>query len=73
LVHARAERVLEEQQPRGRVAAACLLPILASERFLDRLHRYDYQLTNRNLRNSGLFDPVLGAAQTLTAFVQGRY
>jgi phytoene/squalene synthetase len=71
LVHARAERVQEE--PRGRVAAACLLPILASERFLERLHRYDYQLTNRNLRNSGLFDPAFGAAQTLTAFVQGRY
>jgi hypothetical protein len=30
-------------------------------------------LTNRNLRNSGLFDPAFGAAQTLTAFVQGRY
>ena len=57
----------------GKHAVAVFLPAVASETFLNRLESKHYDLTDKNLRHTGLFDRFAGIASMVTAFYQDRY
>jgi hypothetical protein len=57
----------------GKHTMAALLPALPSETFLNRLESYQYDLTNRNLRNVSLVEHIQCATNILQASYQNRY
>jgi hypothetical protein len=57
----------------GKHAVAVFLPAVASETFLNRLKSKHYDLTDKNLRHTGLFDRFVGIACMVTAFHQDRF
>lgn len=70
----RPQIILEQQQNSASASAtACLLPVLASESFLQRLEQYDFQLTDRDLRNTGLWQQSRETASMITAFLQSKF
>lgn len=74
LVQARELRSAVLNEPNGERAAACLLPtLLPSEAFLHRLERHHYDLTDRNLRHTGLVEHGLCAARIVAAYYQSKY
>ena len=61
------------EQPDGNKAVAAMLPGLASETFLDRLGEKEFNLTDRNLRNVGLFEQTACAAKMVGAYFRRQY
>jgi phytoene/squalene synthetase len=66
----RAEILLE---PQGKKAVSVLLPGLASDSFLNRLEKSQYQLTDRNLRNVGRLEHAVCAGRMIAAYYQQTY
>ena len=76
LAHLQQARELREavlHEPGGEVAVACLLPVLASEAFLRRLAQHRYELTDRNLRHTGLLEHAVCATRVVSAYYQSKY
>jgi Squalene/phytoene synthase len=60
-------------EPQGKRAVCVLLPGLASETFLRRLQRYDYLLTDRNLRNVSMLEHGFCAAGLVHGYYRNRF
>ena len=60
-------------EPGGSKAVSVLLPGIASETFLDRLERQNYQLTDRNLRNVGFIEHGMCGARMVLGYVRRTY
>jgi phytoene/squalene synthetase len=60
-------------EPNGRIATSCLLSTIPAELFLRRLERFQYKLTDRNLRSSSIIEQLQCATQIITAFLQSKY
>jgi phytoene/squalene synthetase len=65
------EAILAE--PNGNKAVSVLLPGLASETFLNRLEKSQYQLTDRNLRNVGSLEHAVCASRMTLAYFQKKF
>ena len=59
--------------PDGHRATRALLVGLASETFLDRLERADFDLTNRNLRFVGGLENILCSTRIVSSFLGTSY
>lgn len=70
---ARALRSDILQEPNGRIAASCLLSTLPAELFLHRLEKFQFKLTDRNLRSVGILEQLQGAAYIVSAYTQSKY
>jgi phytoene/squalene synthetase len=66
----RTEMLLE---PSGTKAVSVLLPALASDAFLNRLEKKNYQLTDRNLRNVGQLEHAMCKARMIAAYYQKSF
>ena len=74
LADARALRteLLDDSQD-GAKTLAVLLPGLSSETFLNRLERYGFDLTNRDLRNVGWVEHTVCVTRMVSAYYQQRF
>jgi len=57
----------------GANTVAVLLPGLSSETFLNRLERFGFDLTNRDLRHVGLVEHAVCASRMVSALFQKKY
>ena len=73
LEEARSMRESILSEPGGTKAVAVLLPGLASETFLNRLEKHNYQLTDRGLRNVGRLEHALCASRMIASYLRKAY
>lgn len=74
LAGARALRSeLLENKEDGAKSLAVLLPGLSSETFLNRLERFGFDLTNRDLRNVGWVEHAVCTSRMVSAYFQQKF